>query len=135
MAANVTRHGTAGGPGQERTSTSTSSVITVETLEDRCKRLQEEWTAAEHQKMASEYQSYAGVDRVTEAVQVEGQDSYNNHCLYLVRPGQWRALPFEHKPDDASETDGTQCWSGSLRRQCQCRRDRKSAFDWHPLHP
>ena len=45
-------------PGRERTGTSTSSVIITETLEDRCKRLQEEGTAAEHQKMASEYQSY-----------------------------------------------------------------------------
>ena len=55
-------------PGRERTRTSTSSVITEETLEDQCKRLQEEWTTAEHQKMASEYQSYAWVDRVTGAM-------------------------------------------------------------------
>ena len=49
-------------PGRDRTRTSTSSVITAETLEDHCKRLQEEWTAAECQKMARKYQSYAGVD-------------------------------------------------------------------------
>ena len=55
-------------PGRERTRTSTSSVIIAETLEDQCKRSQEEWTTAEHQKMASEYQSYAGVDRVTRAM-------------------------------------------------------------------
>ena len=39
-----------------------------ETLEDQCLRLQEERTAAEHDKMSSDYQSHAGVDRVTGAV-------------------------------------------------------------------
>ena len=73
VVANVRRHVTAAninthwkpldGRGQEP-----PQVITAETLEDRCKRLKEEWTAAERQKMASEYQSYAGVDRVTGGV-------------------------------------------------------------------
>lgn len=58
VVADVTRHVTGANvhtSGRERTRTSTSSVITAETLEDRCKRLQEEWTTAEHQKIAIEY--------------------------------------------------------------------------------
>ena len=58
-------------------STAINSMVTAvsgqccpsdESLEERCRRLREEWVAAEHQKKSGDFQAYAGVDKVTGAL-------------------------------------------------------------------
>ena len=53
-----------------------------ESLEEHCRRLREEWVAAEHQKMSGDFQAYAGVDKVTGAIgaTVLRQGSHRRHA-------------------------------------------------------
>ena len=61
-------------PVRAGTRAATSSSVTAapssqaESLEDRCLRLQQEWTAAEHQRMSADYQTYTEIGRVTGAI-------------------------------------------------------------------